>query len=123
MRPRPTFSAARQWYAKAIAAGGDSETAAMARWMTGESYFHQENYAAALAEYLQVGDRYPRWHAAALLQAGKAEEAVSDWQSAAKQYEQLLERYPNSELSAEATRRLTAARQQAAARPAAPKQK
>ncbi len=119
------FNSARQWYAQAIDApgGAASETGAMARWMTGESYFYQKNYAAALAAYLQVDDRYPRWHAAALLQAGKAQEALGHWQPAAELYAQLLDRYPDGELSAEAASRLAAARQRAASPPAATKQK
>ena len=51
----------------------------MAQWMIGESFFHQEKYAEALAEYLRVDDRYPfpRWQAAALLQAGKCHERLA----------------------------------------------
>ena len=115
------FAAAREHYAKAIAspAGRKTETAAMAQWMIGESYFHQENYTAALAEYPQVDDRYPRWHAAALLQAGKCAEALGRWRSAAEFYARLLEKYPTGELSVEATRRLSAVEQNAAGRSAA----
>ena len=45
---------------------------AMAQWLTGESYFHQENYAAAAIEYDKIpgGLPLPRWRAAALLQSG-----------------------------------------------------
>ena len=117
------FDAARQWYAKAIegAAAAGSETAAMAQWMLGESYFHQEKYPEALAEYLKVDAKSPRWHSAALLQAGKAEEAQGGWQAAADYYQKLLEQYPDGQLSAEATRRLGAARERAASQPTARK--
>ena len=36
------------------AAGAKTETAAMAQWMIGETYFHQKNYEAALREYLRL---------------------------------------------------------------------
>ncbi len=117
------FDAARRWYAKAIegAAAAGSETAAMAQWMLGESYFHQEKYPEALAEYLRVDAQSPRWHGAALLQAGKAEEAQGGWQAAADYYQKLIEQYPDGQLSAEATRRLAAARERAASQPTARK--
>jgi TolA-binding protein len=86
--------------------------------MLGESFFHQEDHARALAEYLKVDDRFPRWHAAALLQAGKCAEAVGRWSAAAEHYARLLEKYPTCDLSAEATRRLSAARGRASGPPA-----
>jgi len=106
------FDSARQWYSRSLAApqSAGTETAAMTRWMLGESYLHQQKYEAALAEYLQVDATHFKWHAAALLQAGKAQESLGRWQLAADLYEQLLSRYPAGDLSAEATRRLAAAR-------------
>ncbi len=94
-------------------AAAESETQAMARWMTGESFFHQEDYAAALQEYLQVDARYGRWHAAALLQAGKCQEQLAEWQAAADLYEQLLQQHPDSELNVEAQSRLATLRARA----------
>jgi TolA-binding protein len=117
------FEAARQWYAKAIAGAtaAESETAAMAQWMLAETYFHQEKYPQALAEYLKVDPQSARWHEAALLQAGKSEEAVGHWQAAGEYYQKLLDQYPAGQLSAEATRRLGAARERAASQPTARK--
>jgi len=112
------FAAARESYTKVIEspAGGKTQTAAMARWMIGESFFHQENYAAALAEYLQVAEcSFPRWQAAGLLQAGKCHEALGQWSQAAEVYERLSNKFPMSELSDEAKQRAAAARQQIAA--------
>ncbi|MBI3838126.1 MAG: tetratricopeptide repeat protein [Planctomycetia bacterium] len=109
------FEPAREAYAKVIRSpqGSKTQTAAMARWMTGESYFHQENYPAALAEYLAVEKEYPfpRWQAAALLQAGKCHESLGQWRSAADVYGRLLKTYPTSEFDEEATRRMTVAQQ------------
>ena len=89
----------------------------MARWMTGESYFHQENYAAALAEYLQVDNDYPfpRWQPAALLQAGKCHECLGQWARRSRTYERLLIDFPDSELAAEADSARRAARGRGAA--------
>jgi tetratricopeptide (TPR) repeat protein len=92
----------------------------MARWMIGESYFHQENYAAALAEYSKVDEQtsFPRWQAAALLQAGKCHELLGEWRLAVEVYGRLLKTLPQSDLCAEATRRSEAAGQHASSRSA-----
>ena len=47
------FEGARRAYNRVIhsPAGAKTETAAMAQWMIGETYFHQKNYEAALREY------------------------------------------------------------------------
>jgi TolA-binding protein len=113
------FDAAREWYAREIAApaAAGSETAAMAQWMIGESYFHQEQYEHALSEYQKVGEGFPRWHSAALLQAGKAQESLGRWQAASELYQQLIDRYPDGQLHAEAVQRLGAAQQRAANSP------
>ncbi len=107
------FVAARQSYAKVIASprAATTETAAMAQWMIGEAFFHQEKYAEALAEYLRVDERYPfpRWQSAALLQAGKCHESLGQWQSAVAVYQRLLKTYPSSEFSGEAGERLAEA--------------
>jgi cellulose synthase operon protein C len=104
------FEAARKRYLKVVrsAVGGKTETAAMAQWMIGESYFHQENYEAAVREYLRVEILYPypRWQAAALLQAGKCQETLGRWKDAAELYARLIKVYSNTEFTEEATRRL-----------------
>jgi TolA-binding protein len=104
------FEGARREYQQVIrsATGGKTETAAMAQWMIGESYFHQENYDAALREYLRVEILYafPRWQAAALLQAGKCQELLGRRKEAAELYARLIKAYPNTEFTEEGTRRL-----------------
>jgi cellulose synthase operon protein C len=106
------FEGARRAYQQVIrsAAGGKTETAAMAQWMIGESYFHQENYDAALREYLRVEIlyAYPRWQAAGLLQAGKCQELLGRQKEAAELYARLIKAYPNTEFTEEGTRRLHA---------------
>lgn len=97
---------------------GQSETAALAQWMIGETYFHQEDYSAALAEYEKVPRQFPasRVCAAALLQAGKCHELLGHWDAAVAAYRLLMEKYPTSELSAEAARRVELAQARVAQR-------
>lgn len=112
------MNGAREAYARVVASprGGNTQTAAMAQWMIGESYFHQENYRAALAEYAKVDARYPfaRWQAAALLQRGKCHELLGQWPAAVEAYERLLQQHPAGDFSAEARERLAAAQQRIA---------
>jgi TolA-binding protein len=113
------FEEARQSYEKVVRSktGGKSETAAMAQWMIGESYMHQKEYAVALREYLKVEIlyAYPTWQAAALLQAAKCHEFLDQWPEADRLYRRLLEAYPTTSFTDEATRRLQHVRRQAAA--------
>jgi TolA-binding protein len=99
-------------------AGGKTETAAMAQWMIGESYFHQERYAEAIKEYLRVEILYafPQWQAAALLQAGKAHEKLGQTADATALYAQVLQKYGQTPHAKEAARLLRDAQQRSTAR-------
>ncbi len=111
------FDPAREAYLKVIASprGAASETAAMARFMIGESYFHQENYQAALAEYdrAQSDSKFPRWRSAALMQSGKCHEALGQWDAAVATYEKLASTDPDGPLTTDARRRAASVREQA----------
>jgi TolA-binding protein len=113
------FDEARVFYAKVTQSphGGKTETAAMAQWMIGESYFHQQDYATAVKEYLRVEIlyAYPKWQAAALVQAGKAYESDGQWQEAIKLYTQVLRQYGQTDYAAEASTRLRVVQQRAGA--------
>lgn len=113
------FDGAREAYRKAIASprATGSETQAIAQWMLAETYFHQEDYRTALTEYDHLDEtcKFPRWHAAALLQSGKCREHLGQWSAAVETYEQLLKKYPDSEFSAEANERREIARNRYAA--------
>jgi cellulose synthase operon protein C len=107
---RAEFDEARQAYAKVIQSpeGAKTETAAMAQWMIGESYFHQKNYQAAVKEYLRVDIlyAYPTWQSAALLQAGKCQELLGDRKEAQKLYDRILKKYPDTPFAEQAKQRL-----------------
>lgn len=107
---RGEFSAARQEYEKVIRSlhAGQSETAAMAQWMIGETYFHQQNYGEAITAYQRVKTLYPfpQWQAAALLQAAKCYELKNEPRQAITLYAQLLREHASSPYSQEASARL-----------------
>ena len=86
----------------------------MAQWMIGESHFHQKNFQQAIKAYHRVESLYafPRWQAAALLQAGKCHELSQNWKQAIQLYHQLLEEFPENTFADEASGRLKIAQRQ-----------
>lgn len=88
--------------------GSAGEIAAMAQWMIGETYFHQERFEEAIAAYDLVEAKYdfPKWQATALLQAGKCYERLNRPEEAARNYAYLLKNYGQTPLAEEATKRL-----------------
>ncbi|MBX7166504.1 MAG: tetratricopeptide repeat protein [Pirellulales bacterium] len=116
---RGEFEPAREAYRRVLrsATGGKTETAAMAQWMIGEAYFHQNNYDAALREYLrlEILYAYPTWQAGALLQAAKCHELLGEWKEATELYARLLQGYPQTKFTEEAAQRLRRAQSQASA--------
>jgi TolA-binding protein len=107
---RAEFERAREAYRRVIRSprGAKTETAAMAQWMIGETYFHQKDYEAAVRAYLrlEILYAYPEWQAAALLQAGKCHELRGRPREAAELYTQLRKSYPDAPFVEEANRRL-----------------
>jgi TolA-binding protein len=112
---------ARKRYDKVVRSpqGGRTETAAMAQWMIGESFLLQEQYAAAIREYLRVEVlyAYPHWQAAALLQAGKCYEQLGQWKNAGDAYSRLLKHHAQTEFASEARERLQGVQTRIATRP------
>jgi TolA-binding protein len=115
------FREARAAYERVIQSktGRDTETAAMAQWMIGETFFHQRDFDQAKRAYARVDIlwNYPRWNAAALLQAGKCHEARGQLQPAATCYTELTTKYPDTKFAQEGERRLSVVRQRSATRP------
>ncbi len=108
------FDGARQAYEKVINSeqGAKTETAAMAQWMIGETFFHQKRYDVAMREYLRVARlyAYPKWQAGALLQGAKCRELLGEPEEAAKLYAEVLEEYADTPFAEQAKERLVAAR-------------
>ena len=115
------FDEARQWYERVVrsAEGGQTETAAKAQWMIGESYLHQKDYAQAIHAYQRVENLFecPRWQAAALLQAGKCYELQGESEEAALAFARIVRVYPDTSYVREASQRLRSHRPEAGQRP------
>jgi TolA-binding protein len=109
------FDDARAAFQQVIhsAQGAKTETAAMAQWMMGETYFHQRQYEAALREYLRVEIlyAYPQWQAAALLEAAKCYEKLGQSSQAVETCVRLIKNFPDSPYRDEAARLLRSAEQ------------
>lgn len=114
---RAEFQQARAAYQRVIdsSTGAKTETAAMSQWMIGETYFLQKQYDQAIKAYYRVEGLYdyPRWQAAALLQAGKCHEMVGRWSDAISVYTQIMSDYAKTEFADTAATRLRVARQRA----------
>jgi len=104
------FVDARDHYQQVIDStdGSGTETAAIAQWRIGETFFHQNKHKDAIAAYSKTNANYgfEKWNSAALIQAGKCQEHLGNWQHAVKLYSQLLERYPTSEYVVDTRERL-----------------
>ncbi|MEK6249479.1 MAG: tetratricopeptide repeat protein [Planctomycetales bacterium] len=106
------FDLARQEFRQAspVDKAATTETAAMAAWMIGESYMHQQEYEQALSAYFRVDALYPfpRWQAAALLQAAKSYQQLDRPQEAIKLFQQIQDKYPTTVFGKDAGEQLQA---------------
>jgi len=104
------FAAAREAYLGVIRSqeGGQSETAAMAQWMIGETFFHQRNHLEAIRAYSRVEllYPYPHWQAAALLQMAKCYEHRGETAQAFLAYEGLATQFGQTRFAQAARWRL-----------------
>jgi TolA-binding protein len=101
------FNDARQALEKAVA-DDDGELTSKARFMIGETYFHQKSYEAAKKEYLKVAllGKHDEWKAAALLQVGKCHEQLGDRAAAAEDYRRVVEAHGTTPAAKQAKERL-----------------
>lgn len=107
---RAEFEQARQAYLRVTRSphGAKTETAAMAQWMIGETYFHQKDYRSAVKAYhrVEILYAYPQWQAASLLQAAKCRERLGQTREAANLFRRVMDKYPDTPFVEEAGRRL-----------------
>jgi TolA-binding protein len=89
--------------------GRGTETAAMAQWMIGETYFHQRKFGEAAEAYLVAETlyAYPRWRAAARLQLAKCYEAQQKWEAAIRYYKLVIDNQEVPQLVSEAEQHLS----------------
>jgi tetratricopeptide (TPR) repeat protein len=103
------FDEAREALLRVISSepASNTEIAAMAQWLIGETWFQQRKYERAIAAYERtLTCDYPQWQAAALLQAAKCCEQLSRWSDATQRYEQLLRDHGDTRYVADARNRL-----------------
>ena len=88
--------------------GAKTETAAMAQWMIGETFFHQKKMTDAIRAYHRVEAlyEYPVWQALSLLQAGKCHERLQQPVEARRLYAQVLREFADTPAARDAAKRL-----------------
>ncbi len=94
-----------------VLAKSKAESAARAQFMIGEIQFQQKKYAAAVQSFYLVlyGYPFPQWQADAAFEAAKCFEALPNKKSQAiKQYQELIEKFPQSDKVTAAKSRIEA---------------
>ncbi len=108
------MAGAAKWYEQA-ATMNESESAARARLMLGEISFLKKDYKEALKQFFKVGYGfgYPQapeaikpWQAIAIFEAGGCFENLKNVEQARKSYQEVVDKFPNSDKVADARRRL-----------------
>ena len=91
-----------------VTASHKGPTAARAQFQIGECLFAQQEHEAAVRELLKVDIlyAYPEWSAAALVEAGKCFEQLNRLSDARRQFEAVIERFPETEWAVMARTRL-----------------
>jgi len=94
---------------RAVIASHDGETAARAQFQIGECLYAQKKYEDAVRELLRVDlvYAYPQWSAGALFEAGRCFEELDREADARAQYEQVVNRFADSQWAELASRRLS----------------
>lgn len=104
------FERARAYFSQVVEIpdAGSIELAAMAQWMIGETYFHQEDYKQAIEAYFLVERQhaFTQWQSAALFQAAKCYEHLDQIKPASKLYQHVIQIEPESDYAIQARKRL-----------------
>jgi len=95
---------------EAVTAKSNAEVAARARFMIGEIYFERKDHKEALRQFFKVasGYSYPQWQAAAHFEAGRCFEVLGKVGQAKQSYQEVVEKFPESDKVALARSRLAA---------------
>ena len=98
---------ARKLYEQVIASS-TSEVAARAQYMIGSIEFEQQKHADAIKSYFKViyGYSFPTWQAEAMYEAARCFEILGKQSQAIKQYQELVEKFPDSDKTPLAKERL-----------------
>jgi TolA-binding protein len=93
-----------------VLAKSNAEPAARAQFMIGQIQFQQKKHAEAVKSFYLVlyGYPYPQWQADAAFEAAKCFEALHKKSQAVKQYQELIEKFPQSDKVNAAKSRLQA---------------
>ena len=93
---------------RAVIAQHDGETAARAQFQIGECLYAQKKYEEAVRELLRVDlvYAYPQWSAGALYEAGRCFEELDREVDALAQFEQVVDRFGDTQWAELAQRRL-----------------
>jgi TolA-binding protein len=91
-----------------VVAKTNREVAARAQFLIGEIQLQQKKHAEAIKSFFKVsyGYSYPRWQADATYEVGRCFEAMEKPAQAIKQYQELVEKYPQSDKVPLAAKRL-----------------
>jgi len=93
-----------------VTAKTDAEVAARARFMVGEIYFEKKNHAEAIKNFFKAayGYGFPEWQANSHYEAGRCFEVLGKKDQAKKSYQEVVEKFPNSDKVKLANERLEA---------------
>lgn len=86
----------------------NAEVAARAQFMIGEIQFENKDHAAAISSFFKVayGYSYPKWQAMAAYEAGRCFEVLKKTEQAVKQYQELIDKFPESDKAPLAKQRI-----------------
>ncbi|HVW37307.1 MAG TPA: tetratricopeptide repeat protein, partial [Pirellulales bacterium] len=93
-----------------VTAKTDREVAARARFMIGEIYFEQKNHGEAIKNFFKAAYAYsyPEWQANAHYEAGRCFEVLGKKDQAKKSYQEVVDKFAQSDKAALAKERLSA---------------